>query len=100
MKLKNKLFGLLNYGFNGTSQEKEDRIIGFLKYAKYDFKNGKIQINSRTILSKTGKTKEYYNEVEDWKLSLYSQGVLSYRDSFQISFDFLKTLEGCFLRAI
>ncbi|AZA77127.1 ATP-dependent helicase [Chryseobacterium sp. G0186] len=83
--LKNKLFGLVNRDFVGTSREKERNILEFLKDCSYDLDGRKVKIGNTSKLTYAGVNREYYLELERWKLSLLSQGVLSFKDSFDIS---------------
>ncbi|NML70824.1 ATP-dependent helicase [Chryseobacterium sp. RP-3-3] len=83
--LKNKLFGLVNRDFEGTPSEKERNILEFLKNCSYDLEGRKVKVGNTSKLTYTGVNREYYLELERWKLSLLSQGVLSFKDSFDIS---------------
>jgi len=83
--LKNKLFGLVNRGFVGTSREKENNILEFLKDCTYDLDERKVKLGNTSKMTYTGTNRDYYLELEKWKLGLLSEGILSFRDSFDIS---------------
>ncbi|WP_294297614.1 UvrD-helicase domain-containing protein [uncultured Chryseobacterium sp.] len=87
--LKNKLFGLVNRDFEGSSNEKERNILEFLKNCSYDLEGRKVKIGNTSKLTYTGVNREYYLELERWKLNLLSQGILSFKDSFDISKSYL-----------
>ncbi|WP_193813162.1 UvrD-helicase domain-containing protein [Kaistella flava (ex Peng et al. 2021)] len=88
--LKNKLFGIANRDFDGTSKEKENNILEFLKSCSFDLEGRKIKLGKTTKIAYTGVNQNYYVELENWKIALLSQGILSYKDSFDISKRYLK----------
>ncbi|HFK5506809.1 UvrD-helicase domain-containing protein [Elizabethkingia anophelis] len=98
--LKNKLLGLVNRDFDGEFNEKVDNILKFLKSCVFDLELRKIKIGSQTKLKFDGVNKDYYLELENWKLNLLSQGVLSYRDSFDVSRRYLKLENSDSLKSI
>lgn len=98
--LKNKLFGLVNRGFEGSSAEKNNNILEFLKKCTYDLEERKIKIGNTSKLTYSGANRDYYIELERWKLSLLSQGILCFRDSFDISKRYLNRQGSQDLRAI
>jgi hypothetical protein len=98
--LKNKLFGLVNRDFVGSSREKENNILDFLKNCSYDFEGRKIKIGNTSKLTYSGVNRNYYLELESWKLGLLSQGILSYKDSFDISKRYLSLPGSIDLKAI
>lgn len=88
--LKNKLFGIANRDFDGSFKEKENNIIEFLKSCSFDLESRKIKLGNTVKITSTGTNREYYFELEAWKISLLSKGILSYKDSFDISNRYLK----------
>jgi len=83
--LKNKIFGIVNRGLTGSFSEKENNVLEFLKSCTFDLEARKIKLGKTTKITYTGANQNYYVELESWKLSLLSQGILSYKDSFDIS---------------
>lgn len=98
--LKNKLFGIVNRGFTGSSREKENNILDFLKNCSYDLEGRKIKIGNTSKLIYSGVNRNYYLELESWKLGLLSQGILSYKDSFDVSKRYLNQSSSSELKAI
>lgn len=81
--LKNKLFGRLNARQNDlTYEQKCNNIMKFLKDFELDLLNRKILYNNRSLYTHNGTSQLYYLELENWKHSLYEQGILNYKDSF------------------
>lgn len=99
-KLKNKLFGLVNRGFVGTAREKENNILDFLMTCNYDLDERKIKTGNTSRLIYAGINRNYYLELESWKLSLLSQGILSFKDSFDISKRYLNRKDTQHLKDI
>ena len=83
--LKNKIFGIVNRGLTGSFSEKENNVLEFLKSCTFDLEARKIKLGKTTKITYTGANQNYYVELENWKISLLSQGILSYKDSFDIS---------------
>lgn len=83
--LKNKIFGIVNRGITGSFSEKENNVLEFLKSCTFDLEARKIKLGKTTKITYTGANQNYYVELENWKISLLSQGILSYKDSFDIS---------------
>lgn len=83
--LKNKVFGIVNRGLTGSFSEKENNVLEFLKSCTFDLEARKIKLGKTTKIKYTGANQNYYVELENWKISLLSQGILSYKDSFDIS---------------
>lgn len=89
--LKNKLIGRVNSSSEGlTWPEKEANLINFLKYFELDILNRKVVYNGNTLYSYLGSSRSYYLELEKWKESLYTKGLLNYKDSFYLGNLFLK----------
>lgn len=98
--LKNKLLAVVNAGQNVSFREAEENVVAFLKNCFFNFDEQKIKIGGQTKFMYGGKTEPYYIELEQWKLSLLSQGILSYKDSFDISARFLKSEYSSSLKSI
>lgn len=98
--LKNKLFGIVNRGLNVSFQEKENNILEFLKSCSFDLETRKIKLGSAVKMTSTGANRDYYLELEQWKIGLLSKGILSYKDSFDISSRYLKDEYSTHLKSI
>ena len=83
--LKSKLLALVNAGKNVGFPEAQINVRNFLKSCSFNLVERKITIGNQTKLKYGGVTEPYYIELEQWKLSLLSQGILSYKDTFDVS---------------
>lgn len=89
--LKNKLLGRVNQGRNNLSFEQcQENVKNFLKYFELDIDARKILYNGQSFYTYAGKSQADYLQLEQWKESLFSQGILSFRDSFYLSKWYLK----------
>lgn len=89
--LKNKLFGRLNVRQNElTYGQKCNNIQKFIKYFELDLLNRKILYDKRSFYTHSGTGQLYYLELENWKHSLYEQGILNYKDSFYFAEWYIK----------
>lgn len=99
--LKNKLLGIINAGkTTKDSTEAEKNVIDFLKDCFFDFDERKIKINGRAKFTYNGAAQSYYLQLEEWKLGLLEQGILSYKDSFDISSRYLNLENSDSLKCI
>lgn len=98
--LGNKLFGIVNRGLEGDSTEKNKRVLDFLKNCSFDFESRKIKQGSRSKIIHNGANREYYLELEKWKIGLLSQGILSYRDSFDVANRYLENPSSAYIKSI
>ncbi|QYS88284.1 UvrD-helicase domain-containing protein [Flavobacterium davisii] len=99
-KLKNLLYGKANHNrTNITTKEKNENTIDFIFYLKFDLINRKILYGEKntTLFKFDGTAKDHYLEIENWKENLFSNGILSYKDSFTLAkwylFNFSKVKE-------
>lgn len=100
-KLKNKLLGVINFGKETDNiKEAEINVIDFLKSCFFDLDGKKIKIGGRTKFTSEGVNSVYYSELENWKLSLLSQGILSYKDSFDIAKRYLNRSDSESIKSI
>ena len=92
-RLKNKLYGKANYQRNGTTKEKVNNTLSFIKDLEFDILNKKFVFGSKktTLYKLGGAADNYYMELQAWKESLYKMGLLSYKDSFQLANYFIST---------
>ncbi|MDY0986093.1 DNA-dependent helicase II [Flavobacterium sp. ACN2] len=87
-KLKNLLYGKANHNRTNLSpNEKNENTIDFIFYLKFDLISRKILYGekSKTLYKFDGTAKDHYLEIENWKESLFRNGILSYRDSFSLA---------------
>ena len=98
--LKNKLLALVNAGKTVEFPEAEANVKIFLKNCSFNLEQQKITIGNQTKFKYGGVTEPYYIELEQWKLSLLSQGILSYKDTFDISKRYLDLAGSLDLKAI
>lgn len=98
--LRNKLFGIANRGKDGDFREKEERVIEFLKSCTFDFDIRKIKLGGISKLVYDGTNQKYYEELEKWKIDLLSQGILSYKDSFDIAKRYLTKSDSVQMKVV
>ncbi|UPQ79729.1 UvrD-helicase domain-containing protein [Flavobacterium azooxidireducens] len=84
--LINKLYGVVNISKKNIEfTEGCENIKDFLKYFEFDIIERKILYNQKTVYSINGKSVNYYLEIEKWKESLLENGILNYKDSFNLA---------------
>lgn len=83
-KLKNKLFGLVNAGQQVDFTEGCLKIMEFIKWFDFNINERKLIYNNRTILHYDSANRDYYLEVENWKIKQLSRGILNYYDSYNL----------------
>lgn len=98
--LKNKIFGIVNRDEEGSFQEKENNVLEFLKSCSFDLEGRKIKLGKTTKITYNGVNQNYYLELENWKTSLLSQGVLSYKDSFDLSRRYIRLTNAQSIKSI
>lgn len=82
--LKNKLFGLVNAGQQVVFSDGCMKIIDFLKWFQFNINERKLIFNNRTILKYDSPNRDYYLMLEDWKIKLFSKGLLNFYDSYNL----------------
>ena len=82
--LINKLFGLVNAGQQVDFSDGCMKIIDFLKWFQFNINERKLIFNNRTILKYDSPNRDYYLMLEDWKIKLYSKGLLNFYDSYNL----------------
>lgn len=83
--LINKLYGVVNISKKNIEfTEGCENIKDFLKDFEFDIIERKILYNQKTVYSFNGKSVNYYLELEKWKESLLENGILNYKDSFNL----------------
>jgi superfamily I DNA/RNA helicase len=97
--LINKLYGVVNISKKNIEfREGCENIKDFLKYFEFDIVERKVLYNQKNVYSFNGKSVNYYLEIEKWKESLLENGILNYKDSFnlanwyRINFPFIKSI--------
>ena len=98
--LKNKIFGIVNRDEEGSFQEKENNVLEFLKSCSFDLEGRKIKLGKTTKITYNGLNQNYYLELENWKTSLLSQGILSYKDSFDLSRRYIRLTNAQSIKSI
>lgn len=98
--LKNKIFGIVNRDEEGSFQEKENNVLEFLKSCSFDLEGRKIKLGKTTKITYNGVNQNYYLELENWKTSLLSQGILSYKDSFDLSRRYIRLTNAQSIKSI
>lgn len=83
--LVNKLYGVVNIGKNIEFTDGCENIKEFLRFFEFDIINRKIIFNEKTIYTFNGASQKYYLEIEQWKEGLLRKGLLTYKDSFNLS---------------
>ncbi|MCF0038698.1 UvrD-helicase domain-containing protein [Dyadobacter fanqingshengii] len=83
--LINKLYGRINRGKTVTFEEGKENVLQFLKSFEIDFINRKIIYNGQSFYTYKGVSQPYYLELERWKESVLSKGLLCFADSFHLS---------------
>lgn len=98
--LKNKIFGIVNRDEEGSFQEKENNVLEFLKSCSFDLEGRKIKLGKTTKITYNGVNQNYYLELENWKTSLLSLGILSYKDSFDLSRRYIRLTNAQSIKSI
>ncbi|WP_158634587.1 UvrD-helicase domain-containing protein [Flavobacterium tiangeerense] len=83
--LVNKLYGVVNIGKDIDFKIGCENIKEFLRFFEFDIINRKIIYNGKTIYTYNGASQRYYLEIEQWKEGLLKKGILTYKDSFNLS---------------
>ncbi len=92
--LVNKLYGKANYNkYNLTSPEKINNTINFIKNLELDLIGKKIVYgsNQTTLYIENGSAHNFYLQIKEWKENLFKNGLLNYKDSFNIGLYALST---------
>jgi len=82
--LINKLFGLVNAGQTVNFYDGCEKVVDFLKGFEFNIIDRKLRYNDRTILKYDSDNRDYYLQIEEWKIKQLNKGLLNYYDSYNL----------------
>lgn len=89
--LKNDLYRRANYGKDISTAEKEKNTIKYLCELKLETENNRFTYGSKntTIFKLGGTTNDFFVCIKDYKMNLFSQGLITYLDSYNIANEYI-----------